>query len=64
VATRPVSQLHLAAAGLHSKGFRATRDGQVGEGFLAQNEVDEIGQMCFSIIEKSLKRIDELDEIK
>jgi hypothetical protein len=36
MATRPISQLHLAAAGLHSKGFRATRDGQAGEGFLGQ----------------------------
>jgi hypothetical protein len=36
MATRPISQLHLAAAGLHSKGFRETRDGQAGQGFLGQ----------------------------
>lgn len=35
-ATRPLSQLHLAALGGHSADFRATRDGAVGTGFLAK----------------------------
>ncbi len=35
-ATRPLSQLHLAAIGGHSADFRATRDGAVGTGFLAK----------------------------
>ena len=35
-ATRPGSQLHLAALGGHSPDFRATRDGAVGVGFLAK----------------------------
>lgn len=36
----------------------------MGEGFLAQNEVEEIGEMADRIITKSLERINELDDIK
>jgi len=37
---------------------------EMGQNFLANHEVEEIGQMGLRIIDKSLKRIEELDEIK
>jgi hypothetical protein len=37
---------------------------EMGPNFLAQQEVDEIGEMSLRIIDKSLKRIEELDDIK
>jgi hypothetical protein len=37
---------------------------EMGYEFLSEQEVQEIGDMSFRIIDKSLTRIDELDDIK
>jgi hypothetical protein len=37
---------------------------EMGNDFLSAQEVQEIGDMSFRIIDKSLTRIDELDDIK
>lgn len=37
---------------------------ELGVGFLSQDEVTFLGERSITIIDKSLQRIDELDEIK
>lgn len=36
----------------------------MGQGFLSQTEVDHLGQRAITIINKSIQRIKELDDIK
>jgi len=49
-ATRPVESLHLAALGVHSPDFRATRDGVVGTGFLVQGGMVSLpGQPIYGV---------------